>query len=229
MLCTHLKIGLLHVTEVGAEKHQVVSSEQSRLDNERSLFLGSLLFLGEERMDGGDDTSVGDDDVVKELVQLLVVTDGDHDVTGDDTDTLVIARSVSGKLENLGGQVLQNGGEVDGGSDTDTASILTLLKLTVETTDGEGKTGLVGAGLIGTGLSLRGGGRSLLGHCAERGKYWVRKAASGGGIANLLLHRQFVDRRLLLALSQLGRGRASVERGVLRVGRTCAASDCRLE
>jgi hypothetical protein len=96
-------------------------------------------------------------------VQLLVVADGNHDVTRDDTDTLVITRGVSGELEDLSSQVLQDGSEVDGGSDTNTASILALLELTVETSDGEGQTGLVGAGLVRSLGSLGGGSGSLLG------------------------------------------------------------------
>lgn len=134
----------------------------SDLDDQGSLIL-TLLILAEEGVDRVHDTSRGDNDVVEQLVQLLVVADGNHDVTRNNTDTLVVARSVTSQLEDFGGQVLQNGSEVNGSSNTNTASILALLKLTVQTTDGEGQTGLVGAGLLSTGLGLGGGSGSLLG------------------------------------------------------------------
>jgi hypothetical protein len=44
---------------------------------------------------------------------LLVVADGKLQVTGHDTLLLVVAGSVAGKLEDLSGEVLENGGEVD--------------------------------------------------------------------------------------------------------------------
>jgi hypothetical protein len=78
--------------------------------------------------------------VGQETVELLIVTDGQHDVARNDTDTLVIARGVSGQLEDLSGQVLEDGGEVDGSTNTDARSVLSFAELTVETTDREGET-----------------------------------------------------------------------------------------
>ena len=54
------------------------------------------------------------------LVQLLVVPDGQLQVSGNDTRLLVVTGGVTGQLENLGREVLQDGGEVDGGTGTDT-------------------------------------------------------------------------------------------------------------
>ena len=124
---------------------------------------GSVLVLlglgGEERaVDAGDDTTAGNGDVLEKLVELLVVTDGELDVTGDDADTLVVARGVSGELEDLSGEVLKDGSKVDGGSSSDTGGISSLTKLTVDTTDGELEASTVGAGLRLTGLLGSGGG-----------------------------------------------------------------------
>lgn len=39
----------------------------------------------------GEDTTLRDDDVAEELVQLLVVPDGELQVTGDDSGLLVVS------------------------------------------------------------------------------------------------------------------------------------------
>jgi len=90
----------------------------------------------------GEDTTLGDGDVSEQLVQLLVVPDGELEMTGDDTGLLVVAGSVTGQLEDFGREVLQDGSEVDGRTGTDTLSVVALAEQTVDTTDGEGETSL---------------------------------------------------------------------------------------
>ena len=85
----------------------------------------------------GEDTTLGDDDGAEELVELFVVSDGELKVTGDDTRLLVVTGGVTGELEDLGGQVLEDRGEVDGGTGTDTLSVVAALQKTVDTTDGD--------------------------------------------------------------------------------------------
>ena len=65
-------------------------------------------------MDVGQDTALGDGDVAEELVQLLVVADGELEMTRDDTGLLVVARGVAGQLEDFGCEVFKNSCEVDG-------------------------------------------------------------------------------------------------------------------
>ena len=65
-------------------------------------------------MDVGENTTLGDGDVSEELVQLLIVADGELKVTGDDTGLLVVTSGVTSQLENLSSQVLEDGSEVDG-------------------------------------------------------------------------------------------------------------------
>ena len=106
-----------------------------------------LGLLGQERVvDVGEDTTLGNGDVAEQLVQLLVVADGELQVAGNDTGFLVIAGSVTGQLKNLSSQVLEDGSEVDGGTSTDTLGIVALAQVTVNTTDRELKTGLGRAG-----------------------------------------------------------------------------------
>lgn len=64
-------------------------------------------------VDVGQDTTLRDGDVAEELVQLLVVADGELEMTRDDTGLLVVTRSVASQLEDLSRQVLKDSCEVD--------------------------------------------------------------------------------------------------------------------
>ena len=112
-------------------------------------------------MDVGKNTSLGDGGAVKKLVQLLVVADGKLDVTGDDAGLLVVTSGVSGQLENLSGQVLDDGGEVDGGASSDAASVASLLQEAVDASNGELQTGLLGTRLRGGFLASAAGAASF--------------------------------------------------------------------
>ena len=93
-------------------------------------------------MDVGQNTTLGDGDVSEKLVQLLVVADGELQVTRDDTGLLVVTSGVTGQLEDFSSQVLEDGSEVDGSTGTDTLGVVALPEETVDTTDGERETGL---------------------------------------------------------------------------------------
>ena len=93
-------------------------------------------------MNVGEDTTLGDGDVSEKLVQLLIVPDGELEMTGNDTGLLVVTGSVASQLEDFGREVLKDGSEVDGSACTDTLSVVALAEETVDTTDGEGETGL---------------------------------------------------------------------------------------
>ena len=110
------------------------------------LLLGGL--LGEkDGLDVWQDTTLSDGDTAEELVQLFVVSDGQLQVAGDDTGLLVVTGGVTGQLEHLSRQVLQDGGQVDGGTGTNTLGVVALSQETVDTTDGELKSGTDGSGL----------------------------------------------------------------------------------
>lgn len=93
-------------------------------------------------MDVGEDTTLGDGDLAEQLVQLLIVADGELEVTGDDTGLLVVTSGVTGQLEDFSSQVLEDSGEVDGSTGTDTLSVVALPQETVDTANGEGETSL---------------------------------------------------------------------------------------
>lgn len=93
-------------------------------------------------MDVGKDTALGDGDVSKELVQLLIVADGELEMARDDTGLLVVSSSVASEFENFGRKVLEDGSEVDRSAGTNTLGIVALAQKTVNTTDRECETGL---------------------------------------------------------------------------------------
>ena len=112
--------------------------------SERCVSKGCDEQRSEERtlVNVGEDTTLGDGDVTQKLVQLLIVADGELEMSGDDTGLLVVAGGVASQLEDLGSQVLKDGSEVDGGTGTDTLGVVALAEKTVDTTDREGETGL---------------------------------------------------------------------------------------
>ena len=103
-------------------------------------------------MDVGEDTSRRDGDAAEQLVQLLVVLDGKGDVTGHDASLLVVAGGVAGKLQDLGAEVLEDGGEVDGSAGAHAGGVLSLAEVTADTANGELESRLRGRG--GAGLLL---------------------------------------------------------------------------
>ena len=113
-------------------------------------FLG--LLRQKHRLDVGQYTTLGDGDTGQELVQLLVIADGELQVTGDDPRLLVVAGGVSCKFENFSSQILHDGSQVDGRSRSDALGVVALAQMTVNTADGELKSGTRRASLA---LSLR--------------------------------------------------------------------------
>ena len=95
-------------------------------------------------MDVGQDTSRSDGNTSKQLVQLLIVLNGKSNVTGDNTSLLVVTGGITSKLEDLGTEVLEDGGEVDGSTGTHTGGVLALTEVTADTTDGELQSSLGG-------------------------------------------------------------------------------------
>ena len=64
-------------------------------------------------MDVREDTARGDGDAAKELVELLVVADGEDQVARRDALLLVVTARVARELEDLRRHVLDDRGQVD--------------------------------------------------------------------------------------------------------------------
>ena len=101
----------------------------------------------EDSLDVGEDTALGDGDSGQQLVQLLVVTDGQLEVAGDDPGLLVVTGSVASQLEDLSRQVLHDSGHVDGGTSSHTLGVVSLAEETVDTSHGELESSTAGPGL----------------------------------------------------------------------------------
>ena len=116
--------------------------------SENCLLGGLVRLLGQEdSLDVGEDTTLGNGDSSQQLVQLLVVTDGQLQVTGDDPGLLVVTGSIACQLKDLSSQVLHDGSQVDWGAGTDTLGVVSFAEHTVDTTDGELKSSTAGTGL----------------------------------------------------------------------------------
>jgi len=112
----------------------------------------ALGLLGQkDGLDVGQDTSLGNGDSGEKFVQLLVVTDGQLEMTGDDPRLLVVAGSVSCELENLSCQVLHDSGQVHWGTGSDPLAIVSLAEMTMDTSNWELKSS---PGRPSLGLSL---------------------------------------------------------------------------
>ena len=93
-------------------------------------------------MDVGKDTTRSDGDISEQLVQLLIILDGEGEVTRHNASLFVIAGSVTSELQDLSAEVLKDGGEVDRGAGTHAGGVLSLAEVTADTTNGELKSRL---------------------------------------------------------------------------------------
>ena len=91
-------------------------------------------------MDVGEDTAGCDGDAAHELVELLVVADGELDVPWDDARLLVVASSIACELEDLSGEVLENRREVNRCTCSNAGGDLHLLNVSCNTADRELKS-----------------------------------------------------------------------------------------
>ena len=104
------------------------------------LHLGGLLLGEEELVEVGRDTTSGDRNLTDKLVQLLIVLNGELDVTRNDTGFLVFASAITGQLEQLGNEVLDDGRGEDGSADTETGCVTAFAQELRDTRHGERET-----------------------------------------------------------------------------------------
>ena len=93
-------------------------------------------------MDVRENTTGSDRGSAEELVELLVVADGELHVAGRDAALLVVAGGVTGELKDLSAEVLEDGRHVDGGAASDAGCVAALLQVAGHTADRELKSGL---------------------------------------------------------------------------------------
>jgi hypothetical protein len=106
------------------------------------VFLGLLALLHELSVNVGEDTTGCNGDLAQELVQLLVVSDGELNVSRDDSLLLALLSGVSSELQDLSDHVLEYGSQVDWGTRTNLACITAVLQEATNSAHRELKTSL---------------------------------------------------------------------------------------
>ena len=109
----------------------------SNLGSLLSLVVALSLLGQQHRLDVGQDTTLGDGDFAQQLVELLVVADGQLQVTRDNARLLVVQGRVARQLQDLGRQVLQHRRQVHRGPGPDPLGVVTLAEKAVHSTHGE--------------------------------------------------------------------------------------------
>lgn len=114
----------------------------------RLLVLIFARFLAGEqfRCNMGNNTTLRDDNVTKELVQLLIVADCKLEVAWYDTLLLIVTSSITSELEDFSREIFKHCGQVDWSTRTHTLGVVTTLEHSVNTTNGELETGFGRAG-----------------------------------------------------------------------------------
>jgi hypothetical protein len=104
--------------------------------------------LGEkDSLDVGKNSTLGNGDSSQKFVQLLVIADGQLQVTGDDASLLVVTSGIAGQLEDLSCQVFHDCSQVDWSTSSNSVSIVSLAEETVDTSNWELKSSTTGTGL----------------------------------------------------------------------------------
>src|SRR5579862_1529816 len=94
-------------------------------------------------LDVGQHATLSDGNSRQQFIQFLVVTDGQLQMTWDDSRLLVVTSSISCQLENFSSQIFHDGSQVDWSSSTNALSVVSLAKKTMDTTDWELKASTV--------------------------------------------------------------------------------------
>ena len=112
------------------------------LENSVCFRCSLLALLHEEVFDVWSDTTLGELSRGEDLVELIVVADSKLDVSWSDLFLLVFVGALSCEIEDLHGEVLEDGGEEDSSSDTDLSGVSALLEFSLASADWELETSL---------------------------------------------------------------------------------------
>jgi len=117
------------------------------------MLLGSLALLDELSVDVWENTTRSNGDTAQELVQFFVVSDGQLNVSWDNSALLSLLGGVSGQFEDLSNEVFEDCSHVDWSTRTDLLGISTVLQETTNSANWELKPSL---GTLGSSTSLLG-------------------------------------------------------------------------
>ena len=101
------------------------------------VLLVLALFAEQEAVDVGQGTTGRDGGCSKQLVDLLIVLHGEHNVAGRDLLFLLLGACVACELEDFATDVLKDGSHEDSTADTACLSVAALPDQAIAATDGE--------------------------------------------------------------------------------------------
>lgn len=82
-----------------------------------SSSFGFSTFRGKENgVNIRKDTSIGNSGISHKFIQFFVISDGEENVSGDNSGFFVIFGGVSGKFQDFSGQIFKNGSKINGGT-----------------------------------------------------------------------------------------------------------------
>ena len=88
-------------------------------------------------MDVWEDSTGSDGGVSHELGELLVVSDSKLDVSWDNSASFVVSGGVTGELEDLSGEVFEDGSKVDWGTGSDSLGVSSGSEVSGDSSDWE--------------------------------------------------------------------------------------------
>ena len=91
-------------------------------------------------MDVWKDSTGGDSGVSHKSGQFLVISDGQLNMSRDDSASSVVSGSIAGKFKNFSGKVFKDSSEVDWGSSTNSFGVSSLSEMSVNSTNWELKS-----------------------------------------------------------------------------------------
>ena len=103
------------------------------------------LLLEKESLHVRENSTRGDGGLSDHLVELLVVSDGELNVTGNDPCLLGLDGGISGELDDLAAKVLEHSSGEDTGTLSNLLGVTALLVHGVDATDGERNVGSGGS------------------------------------------------------------------------------------
>merc|ERR1719341_1037581 len=113
-----------------------------------SFFLStSTLLWQEDSLDVGKNTTLGNGNTGKKLVQFFVIPDGQPKMPRDDARLLIVPSSVTSKLQDLCGQIFHDCRHVDWSTSSNSLGIVSLPEQPVDPAHWELKSSPTGARL----------------------------------------------------------------------------------
>ena len=103
--------------------------------------LSTAIFSTVGRANVGEDTSFSNGGVPEEFVQFFVISNGQKNMSWDNSGLLVVLGGISSKFKNFSSEIFQDSCKIDWGSSTNSFSIMGMSEESSNSTDWELKSG----------------------------------------------------------------------------------------